>query len=185
MSVEDFKYTPEDGLSNATEFPATPNNQTEARGQFMALFNQIKDFLNTKFISKFNAHTAETVTQGNPHGVDAKANKQQESWIQATLQNGWAGGPLYYRKNELGNVEFRGNIGSGAGGNVTIGTVLFQLPVGYRPNYDIRLSVTTWDIITNTSKAIVIGINTSGVATIMGSDSLANISLHGQFFPIN
>lgn len=73
-------------------------------------------------------HTAESVTQGNPHGIDAKANKTQPAWIAATLENGWVGN-IVYRKNEFGNIEIRGALTTV--GTNTGGTVILTLPVGY------------------------------------------------------
>jgi hypothetical protein len=46
MAWTDFKFTPEDGLSNTTSFPSKPSSGAEARTQFMAVLNQIKTFLN-------------------------------------------------------------------------------------------------------------------------------------------
>lgn len=66
--------------------------------------------------------------------VDLKANKQQENWIAPTLLNGWVdyGGAAEscgYYKDSLGVVHLKGLIRSGA---TTIGTVIFNLPLGYR-----------------------------------------------------
>lgn len=108
------------------------------------------------------AHKAENVTQGNPHGIDAKANKIQQSWILATLQNGWTGN-LYYRRNEFGTVEFRGTIGDGT---TSIGTVLFTLPVGYRPtSRTVVLNVNSYG--GNAVQSNILGITASGVVSIL------------------
>lgn len=42
-----FNFQPSDGLLNKSVFPSVPVNETEARNQFMILFNQIKDYLNS------------------------------------------------------------------------------------------------------------------------------------------
>ena len=65
---------------------------------------------------------------------DLKANKMQEEWITPTLLNGAVGSylsyrPFQYRKNQFGNLEFRGLIGLGT---YTSGAVLFEFPSGYR-----------------------------------------------------
>lgn len=54
------------------------------------------------------------------------------------FQNSWAnfGGSSIsaaFRKNVLGQVEFRGRVTSPAGGGTGNGTVAFTLPEGYRP----------------------------------------------------
>ena len=64
-----------------------------------------------------------------------KANKNQMSWIAPTLLNGWVnlGGVTAtsgYYKDEFGLVRLRGYIKSGI---TTQGTILFTLPLGYRP----------------------------------------------------
>ena len=61
--------------------------------------------------------------------MNIKANKKQEAWISPTLLNG-ATGTVQYRKNEMGRVEFRGNLRSNSGSS------LFILPDGYRPRED-------------------------------------------------
>ena len=51
--MEEFKYTPEDGFLNETEFP-NPSDDTglEARTQFMKLFNQVRDHINNELAVK-------------------------------------------------------------------------------------------------------------------------------------
>jgi hypothetical protein len=66
----------------------------------------------------------------------SKANRQQGQWIAPTLLNGWVNyGGTYdtigFYKDEFGIVHLRGLIKSGTG---SAGTVLFYLPVGYRPS---------------------------------------------------
>lgn len=41
-----FNFNPTDGLLNVNEFPTNPASETEARNQFMTLFNQVRDYLN-------------------------------------------------------------------------------------------------------------------------------------------
>lgn len=79
--------------------------------------------------NEVNTHLAESVHQGNPHGIDAKANKEQPAWINATLQNGWTGW-IRYRKNEIGQLELIGRISPGT---KAAGTTIASIPVGFRP----------------------------------------------------
>jgi len=60
-----------------------------------------------------------------------------DSWIDATLLNSWVRysatfAPAQFMKDAAGWVHIRGLI---KGGTVTNGTLLFNLPVGYRPLY--------------------------------------------------
>lgn len=45
--MEKFRFTPETGLMDKDAFPTEPESEEEARGQFMTLFNQTKDYINT------------------------------------------------------------------------------------------------------------------------------------------
>ena len=70
-----------------------------------------------------------------------KANKTQEAWITPTLLEGWAnmsaGRNLYYRKNNFGNIEFKGGVVNATG----VGTNIMQLPLGYRPSISVNYTV--------------------------------------------
>ena len=63
--------------------------------------------------------------------LDAKANKKQEDWITVPLFNGAQHGmsPLQVMKDEMGFVHFKGSLT-----NLTTGSKVFGLPVGYRPD---------------------------------------------------
>ena len=61
--------------------------------------------------------------------INDKANKVQENWKIAVLQNGWAG-TFQYRKNSIGQLEIQGQLLAGA---VTSLTTIAELPLGYRP----------------------------------------------------
>lgn len=79
------------------------------------------------------SHKAENVTEGNPHGIDAKANKSQPANTELTLLNGWsnAGGfspTASYFKDDFGIVHLFGQI---TGGVITDGTILFVFPAGF------------------------------------------------------
>ena len=84
----------------------------------------------------WNATTGvEVGTIVNSTQLDLKANKAQEAWIAPTLLNGWINfGSGYetagYYKDEFGVVHLKGLIRTGT---TTAGTILFTLPVGYRP----------------------------------------------------
>lgn len=63
-------------------------------------------------------------------------------WRPMTLQNGWANRgagfpPAQYRMLSNGNVQYVLNV---TGGTTTSGTVIANLPVGFRPPYEIPLS---------------------------------------------
>jgi hypothetical protein len=74
------------------------------------------------------ARLNEAVNQ-NAKLIQDKADKEQEDWITATLQNGWTG-TLQYRKNQIGQLELKASI---TAGTVTIGTAITSMPTGYRP----------------------------------------------------
>lgn len=64
-----------------------------------------------------------------------------ESWNTLAGSNGWTPNvslPLSYRKDPTGRVWFRGIIASGT---LTGGTLIFTLPVGYRPTQEVNLTV--------------------------------------------
>lgn len=50
--MNNFEFTPADGLMDKTSFPTNLGSETEARQQFMTLFNQIKDFINTDIVEE-------------------------------------------------------------------------------------------------------------------------------------
>lgn len=88
--------------------------------------------------NEVSTHLAESVTQGNPHGIDAKADKAQGSWKVATMFAGWTGS-VQYRKNSLNIVTV-----SCAGlkpGTITGLTVIATLPVGYRPKVNVPITL--------------------------------------------
>lgn len=75
---------------------------------------------------------AATTVQEAVNELDTeKANKAQEEWKTPTLLNG-ATGTVQYRKNQFGNVEFRGNL------TAKEGSAAMSLPVGYRPSADVH-----------------------------------------------
>jgi hypothetical protein len=72
-----------------------------------------------------------------------KASVVQSAWIPVTLSNNWvnfggATAPASYRKNTVNETKLKGLIKLGT---VTTGTLLFTLPVGYRPKEQLFFSV--------------------------------------------
>src|SRR5699024_11765087 len=63
--------------------------------------------------------------------IGEKADKKQEDWITLPLYNGVQHGvsPLKVMKDEMGVVHFKGSLT-----NLTTGSKVFTLPVGYRPD---------------------------------------------------
>lgn len=117
----------------------TPGTVTQAGTPVNATnLNKIEDGI-VNLENATAAHLAENATQGNPHGIDAKANKVQETWIIPALQNGWAqdagGRPISYYKDTLGRVHIEGRAAGG-----TLG-LLFTLPVGYRPSTQVVFEI--------------------------------------------
>jgi hypothetical protein len=71
--------------------------------------------------------------------------KKQETWITATLKNGWANlQNVQYYKDEFGVVHVRGRIQNGT---TSTNTVLLSLPVGYRPNTYIFVNSVTYSTV--------------------------------------
>lgn len=65
-----------------------------------------------------------------------------EAWNAITMQNGWVDFGLGYQtpryiKNPAGAVYIEGMV---KGGSIAVGTVLFNLPVGYRPANTCRVA---------------------------------------------
>jgi len=67
--MEEFKFDPVDGWEDVSEFPTTPADETATRTLFQKLYNQIRDFINTKIVAGHNAHLADNVTQKEVHGL--------------------------------------------------------------------------------------------------------------------
>ena len=87
-------------------------------------------------------HLADNVTQGNPHGIDAKANKTQMGWLTPTLLNGWSGPSARYRKNEFGMLEFKGSVNGGA---TAVGTPVLSVDAGFTPTITKYFFTSTYD----------------------------------------
>ena len=71
------------------------------------------------------------VSTAQQTALNLKASKTQEAWITPTLLNAWTGvtgQTPFYMKDEMGFVHCKGTATTGA-----LATVMFNLPVGYRP----------------------------------------------------
>ena len=79
------------------------------------------------------------------HGINNYAKKAQEAWIAPTLLNGWTNlGGSYptaaYMKDSMGFVHLKGMVKGGVNS-----TIIFVLPVGYRPVDDLGFAITATD----------------------------------------
>lgn len=98
--------------------------------------------------------------------INPKQIKDQEAWIDVSFQNGWSNhsavGPtayagVSYMKDSLGFVNIRG---LGMGGTVAANTLIFTLPVGYRPaQHEIfvcrsQAPFNHWDVRVNTDGTV-------------------------------
>jgi hypothetical protein len=104
-------------------------------------------------------HKADTATA---HGINALAKKAQESWINATPQNGWVSTeafPLKFRKNEFGELELTGAM---SGVDATPDLTIFTLPSGYRPDRTVRFLAITYDATVSSGDHIILAITTDG-----------------------
>lgn len=84
-------------------------------------------------IDAVETHLAESVSQGNPHGIDTKANKSWEDYIELNCLNEWTPSPNNLpriSKNDLGEVHLIGRFNTGI---LTRGTAICNIPIGYRP----------------------------------------------------
>lgn len=104
-----------------------------------------------------------------------KANKQQENWIPAVLQNSWLnyGGsfpPVRYMKDELGMVH-----PSGLAKNGVVNNTIFTLPEGYRPDFQLILPTRCSDGVQDFSTSIVI--YPSGIVNVSADAKNAWVSL--------
>lgn len=77
-----FQFDPVSGMLDIDIFPTDPGSETAARQQFMTLFNQLKDYLNTDL-----SHTGTIASEGSivlPLGLILK-------WGNAYVSNGSTG----------------------------------------------------------------------------------------------
>jgi len=112
-------------------------------------------------------HTVEKVTDVETRVSVVERNfsrKQQGQWITPTLLNGWTG-IIKYVKDDFGWVSIQ--TGSLASGVTTVGTIMFSLPVGFRPAFNLAPIVYGYlgsgTVGVNTDGTITVGVNISNV----------------------
>ena len=139
-NMETIKYaTKIDGaLSGITRgIEGTP--QAWGAGTEVARFFTAYD--HEAIIDTVTTHLADSANQGNPHGIDSKADKILESGIELTFKNNWVRGdgtvPPQFYKDSFGVVRLAGSVQNG-----NINTVISTLPSGYRPAADLYFIVT-------------------------------------------
>ena len=83
--MNNFEFSPADGLMDKNTFPTNLGSETEARQQFMTLFNQLKDFINTDIVTNLTKGDldAETVNGKNIFVQQSQptATKVGDIWI--------------------------------------------------------------------------------------------------------
>ncbi len=104
------------------------------------LSENTQDISNLKTSKADNTDSNRTTTDKTVTGAinelnSVKASKTQENWIAPTLLNGWVNiGGVFdntgYFKDSIGMVHLRGLLKSGT---TNTNTVIFALPVGYKP----------------------------------------------------
>ena len=119
---------------NLTEIFGIGNEPTTA--QMDRLLTQ---FPNSWFTGTKNLFLAKWALNELRRLDNAKANKAQEAWITPTLVNG-ATGTFQYRKNELGRLEFKGELKQASTASYFCITI-----AGYRPPAWIRCPITSID----------------------------------------
>lgn len=76
--------------------------------------------------------------------VNSKANKQQEPWVNAVLQNGWNNNSgvdaLRYYKDEFGIVRVEGVVYK----DPANASIITTLPLGYRPQRNENISISNY-----------------------------------------
>jgi len=119
----------------------------------------------------FTAHQAEEATQNKLGHV-----KKPENPIELSLQNGWqhATPSLKYYKDSFGRVYLQGEIQNGI---YTDGTVIGELPSGYKPIHNIRgVGIRTNDI-----TLFTYSISTTGAILIYGLTAQSRIAFNTSF----
>jgi hypothetical protein len=113
--------------------------------------------------------------------IDTKANKVQEAITEPTLLNGWveldASSTPFYYKDDMGRCHLGGVLKDGTTSN---GTVIFTIPLGYRPSSNRHF------IVVNTSSNLArITVTVTGNVQIYGTaPSNAFLALDGISFKV-
>lgn len=119
----------------------------------------------TEIVPTFSA--LKQVTDNIYAEFDYVAMKQQENWITPTLTGGWIPNkymPLRYFKNNFGMVHIEGTVEKTSSGSV----VIFDIPVGYRPEYSLYVSM-----VDTNGKTYPVSISPGGVVACMGYSNIA------------
>lgn len=74
-AISKFSYEPTNGLLDRNRFPTQPNSEEDARGQFMTLFNQIKDYNNNVLYPEISDHTTKLNDLLSKLGSDIGTNE--------------------------------------------------------------------------------------------------------------
>ena len=90
--MEEFKFDPVDGWEDVSEFPTTPADETATRTLFQKLYNQIRDFINTKIVAGHNAHLADYASSAaKTYYIDAaNGNDNNDGLTAGTAFKTWA-----------------------------------------------------------------------------------------------
>jgi hypothetical protein len=109
------------------------NNHIEHSGANSGVFYTISPTIQFKFRNTIVVSTGSPVADYEPNGALSEVlGGQPTSWVSATLNAPWtdATSEVQYRRDGLGNVLLKGSADGGSSG-----TVIFTLPVGFRPAY--------------------------------------------------
>ena len=80
--MNNFEFSPKDGLMNKNTFPTNLGSETEARQQFMTLFNQLKDYNNSTVKVELENNKKATLT---PNGYQKLASGLIIQWGKVKL----------------------------------------------------------------------------------------------------
>ena len=133
--------------------------------------------LKTQFNDLVDASVIENEIEDLSSSLDDYALKQQQAFIEPTLLNSWVNfstgySQASYMKDEFGFVHIQGTIKDGSSA-----TVIFNLPVGYRPLR--RRVFTTFSDSAGTLPPSYVEITEDGVVSVVGGTtffSLENIT---------
>lgn len=112
----------------------------------------------------------------------ASLNTGDTTWNSVSYQNNWVDYDnsvwygIKYRKDAMGYIHFKGLMRSGT---TTNGTVLFNLPAGYRPSHQVMMFVSTNNGSTDVMGRVDVLANGNVVAVTVYS---AYVSFNGSGF---
>lgn len=154
-----------------------------AWAQVLKAGSSIADIATRNLSSLTEDSSHRTVNDTEKSTWNGKASKTLPSWTALTLSNFWVDfGGVYatagYYKDDMSVVRLKGVIKNGT---IAAGTILFTLPVGYRPSLDIIL--TSLSSSAGTATPIAIEVSAAGVVKI-GSFNAGStwLSLDGLSF---